>query len=322
MNAKYWQRGETLDYTPAAAVKNGAVVDLTTRIGIAGSDIAAGEPGQVHVVGVFEMDKDTAVAITMGAAVYYDADNDVINTTNTGTLRVTPPQTPPRRPPRCWSNCWADRGGIAMVKLTAKRPVLYQGRMYEPGDTLPAYDTRMVEAWLEADTAEMTDAEEQPAKAPTDGQGAAQEPQNTQDDQEPGQGENDAEPPQEPEQAPAMVEGHLDPKQLATMKKDALEKLADQLGVDISAAKNNAERAAILSAVIVQALWMKTGAPSDGRPLLQELPGGGHFRHVSERPGVFGKAHGQRQGNDRPGGRKRTAGAGQGQTGHPHRGPL
>lgn len=144
-----------------------------------------------------------------------------------------------------------------MVKLTARRPVLYQGRMYEPGDTLPAHDTRMVEAWLEAGTAEMTDAEEQPAKAPTDDQGAAQEPQNTQDDQEPGQGENGAEdggePPKDPEQDPAMVEGHLDPKQLATMKKDALEKLADQLGVDISAAKNNAERAAILSAVIVQA---------------------------------------------------------------------
>lgn len=80
MNAKYWQRGETLDYTPTAAVKNGAVVDLTTRIGIAGSDIAAGEPGQVHVVGVFEMDKDATVAITMGAAVYYDTANDKITT--------------------------------------------------------------------------------------------------------------------------------------------------------------------------------------------------------------------------------------------------
>lgn len=86
MNAKYWQRGETLDYTPAAAVKNGAVVDLTTRIGIAGSDIAAGEPGQVHVVGVFEMDKATTVAITMGAAVYYDKANDKITTVaSTGT---------------------------------------------------------------------------------------------------------------------------------------------------------------------------------------------------------------------------------------------
>ncbi len=82
MNAKYWQKGETLDYTPAAAVENGAVVNLATRIGIAGSDIAAGETGQVHVVGVFEMDK-AAVAITMGAAVYYDATNDNITTTAT-----------------------------------------------------------------------------------------------------------------------------------------------------------------------------------------------------------------------------------------------
>jgi predicted RecA/RadA family phage recombinase len=82
MNAKYWQRGETLDYTPASAVENGAVVNLTTRIGIAGSDIAAGETGQVHVSGVFLMDK-AAVDIALGAAVYYDAENDVITTTAT-----------------------------------------------------------------------------------------------------------------------------------------------------------------------------------------------------------------------------------------------
>ena len=48
MNAKYWQRGETLDYTPTAAVANGAVVRLGTRIGIAGSDIAANASGQIH----------------------------------------------------------------------------------------------------------------------------------------------------------------------------------------------------------------------------------------------------------------------------------
>ncbi|MCI2105411.1 MAG: DUF2190 family protein [Intestinimonas sp.] len=82
MNAKYWQKGETLDYTPTTAVENGAVVNLATRIGIAGSDIAADETGQVHVVGVFEMDK-AAVAVTMGAAVYYDAANDNITTTAT-----------------------------------------------------------------------------------------------------------------------------------------------------------------------------------------------------------------------------------------------
>ena len=47
-----------------------------------------------------------------------------------------------------------------MKALTAKRAVLYQGRMYEPGDTLPAGDSKMVEAWLEAESAEWTGEEE------------------------------------------------------------------------------------------------------------------------------------------------------------------
>lgn len=80
MNAKYWQKGETLDYTPTEAVKNGAVVSLGTRIGIAGSDIAANEQGQIHVVGVFEMAKDGA-EIALGAAVYYNEANDQITAT-------------------------------------------------------------------------------------------------------------------------------------------------------------------------------------------------------------------------------------------------
>ena len=69
MTAKYWQKGEVLDYKASAAVKNGEVVSLGTRIGVAGEDIAAGETGHLHVVGVFEMEKATGA---MGAAVYYD----------------------------------------------------------------------------------------------------------------------------------------------------------------------------------------------------------------------------------------------------------
>lgn len=84
MKATYWQRGETLDYTPTEAVRNGAVVDLKTRIGVAGTDIPANEQGQIHVVGVFAMDKAANVAVTMGAAVYYDAGDDVITTTAEG----------------------------------------------------------------------------------------------------------------------------------------------------------------------------------------------------------------------------------------------
>lgn len=111
-----------------------------------------------------------------------------------------------------------------MKKLIAKRPVLYLGRMYDKGDTLPANDQKMVTAWLNAKSAAW------------DGQEA-----------------------QENGQEGKMVEGHLDAEQLATMKKAELEKLADQLGVDISSAKNNKERAELIAAVPVQAPANETG---------------------------------------------------------------
>ena len=71
MSAKYWQRGETIDYTPTDDLANGDVVDLATRIGVAGNDIPAGETGAVHVVGVFEIPKATG-AVTVGQALYWD----------------------------------------------------------------------------------------------------------------------------------------------------------------------------------------------------------------------------------------------------------
>lgn len=79
MSAKYWQRGEVIDYTAAEALKSGDVVDLTTRIGVAGVDIAAGETGAVHVVGVFEMPKATG-AVTVGQALYWDKAAENITT--------------------------------------------------------------------------------------------------------------------------------------------------------------------------------------------------------------------------------------------------
>lgn len=79
MSAKYWQKGETLDYTATAAVSVGDIVSLNTRIGVAGNDIAAGETGAVNVEGVFEMPKAT-VAVTLGAAVYWDAEAKNITT--------------------------------------------------------------------------------------------------------------------------------------------------------------------------------------------------------------------------------------------------
>lgn len=112
-----------------------------------------------------------------------------------------------------------------MKKLIAKRPVLYLGRMYDAGDTLPANDQKMVTAWLNAKSAEWGGQEAQESR-----------------------------------QEAEMVEGHLDAEQLATMKKAGLEQLAADLGVDISNAKNNRERAELIAAVPVQAPAKEAGS--------------------------------------------------------------
>ena len=82
--AEYFQRGEALDYTNAgsAKIEAGDVIVLGTKIGIAGCDIAVGAVGSVHVEGVYKFPKATG-AITIGAAVYWDATNENITTTST-----------------------------------------------------------------------------------------------------------------------------------------------------------------------------------------------------------------------------------------------
>lgn len=134
-----------------------------------------------------------------------------------------------------------------MKKLIAKRPVLYLGRMYDAGDTLPANDQKMVTAWLNAKSAEWGGQEAQESAEQADGSQGSQEQNEGQEAEENGQ---EAE----------MVEGRLDAEQLATMKKTELEQLAADLGVDISNAKNNRERAELIAAVPVQAPAKEAGS--------------------------------------------------------------
>ena len=139
-----------------------------------------------------------------------------------------------------------------MKKLIAKRSVLYLGRMYDAGDTLPANDQKMVTAWLNAKSAEWDGQEAEECRQ--EAQEGAKQADGSQGSQEQNEGQEDEENGQE-----EMVEGHLDAEQLATMKKADLEKLADQLGVDISGAKNNKERAELIAAVPAQAPAHETG---------------------------------------------------------------
>ena len=141
-----------------------------------------------------------------------------------------------------------------MKKLIAKRPVLYLGRMYDAGDTLPANDQKMVTAWLTAKSAEWGGQEAQESRQ--EAQESAEQADGSQGSQEQNEGQEAEENGQEAE----MVEGHLDAEQLATMKKAELEQLAADLGVDISNAKNNRERAELIAAVPVQAPAKEAGS--------------------------------------------------------------
>ena len=141
-----------------------------------------------------------------------------------------------------------------MKKLIAKRSVLYLGRMYDAGDTLPANDQKMVTAWLNAKSAAWDGQEAKESRQ------EAQESAKQADGSQDSRGQNGGQEAQENGQGAEMVEGHLDPDQLATMKKAELEQLAADRGVDISGAKNNRERAELIAAVPVQAPAKEAGS--------------------------------------------------------------
>ena len=113
-----------------------------------------------------------------------------------------------------------------MKKLIAKRPILYGSRMYEIGDTLPANDERMVNAWLAAESAEFINTEKTPERA---GQEMAERVTDE-----------------------TAADAHLDPAQLEDMSKDNLKKLAEDMGVELPRGAAKALIIDRLTAVAVQ----------------------------------------------------------------------
>ena len=154
-----------------------------------------------------------------------------------------------------------------MKALTAKRAVLYQGRMYEPGDALPAGDSKMVEAWLQAESAEWTGEDQKPAQEGQEIQGAAEGTQEGQEGQgaaegtqEGQEGQGAAEDAQEGQEGQGaaegtldVVDGHLTRESLETMTKANLEKLAKDMGVEIPRGATKALIIERLAAVTVEA---------------------------------------------------------------------
>lgn len=72
--AKFWQRGEALDYVNSteSAIAANDIVEIGSHLGVAGTDIEAGAVGSIHVTGVFEMPKTGSTAIAMGTDLYWD----------------------------------------------------------------------------------------------------------------------------------------------------------------------------------------------------------------------------------------------------------
>ena len=76
MDARYVQRGDAIDYTPAADVAAGDVVVLSGKlVGVAKLDIKTGELGALALTGVYEVTKSSGVAFAAGSEVGWDAAN-------------------------------------------------------------------------------------------------------------------------------------------------------------------------------------------------------------------------------------------------------
>jgi len=74
MNARYVQRGESIDHIPGSDMGAGDVIVQGELVGIAKLDVKANELGSLAVTGVFEMSKATgaSTAIPVGTKVYWD----------------------------------------------------------------------------------------------------------------------------------------------------------------------------------------------------------------------------------------------------------
>ena len=137
-----------------------------------------------------------------------------------------------------------------MKRLIAKRPILYLGRMYQEGEALPGGDAKMVDAWVRNKSAEWSGENAKTTQGAQDSQDGTQDTQGAQDGQDGTQGTQGS---QDGTQGGGMFAGHLDPKDLEDLKKADLERMATDMGLEISKAKTKADLIAVITAAEVYA---------------------------------------------------------------------
>lgn len=76
--------GATLTLTPSAAVASGVgFLFGASLFGVAANDVANGAEGEFITEGVVELGKTSALAISVGDRLFWDATNKVVNKTST-----------------------------------------------------------------------------------------------------------------------------------------------------------------------------------------------------------------------------------------------
>jgi predicted RecA/RadA family phage recombinase len=86
--ATFIQEGHYIDHTPASALASGDVVVQGDLVGITLRPLAAGETGALAVDGIFDFNKSTGVAFTVGTLLYWDDTNNVVTTTSAGNKAI------------------------------------------------------------------------------------------------------------------------------------------------------------------------------------------------------------------------------------------
>ena len=82
MAKNFKQNGDTIMLSPGAVVASGiGYLFGTALFGVALSDVGSGVAGPFATEGVWELPKTSALAISVGDRVYWDAANKVVNKT-------------------------------------------------------------------------------------------------------------------------------------------------------------------------------------------------------------------------------------------------
>lgn len=83
------QPGDVLTLTPTAAVASGVGYLFGAALfGVATNDVAANTPGEFITEGVVEIAKTSALAISVGDRLFWDAANKCVNKTTTAQQQV------------------------------------------------------------------------------------------------------------------------------------------------------------------------------------------------------------------------------------------